>query len=191
MGSNYLTDPLVFLLEISFGLYIAIVLLRFWLQQVRADFYNPFSQAIVRLTNPPLRPLRRVIPGYGKMDAAALLLAYGLQLCLLIFLSQLQGGSLGLGGLLVLAVAELVGLALNILLFAIFVIVILSWVNPDGHHPAGAVLYSLARPVLAPISRALPPMAGLDFSPMAAMVLIILAKMLILPPLLQLARQLG
>jgi YggT family protein len=191
MGNGYFTNPLVFLLEVTFGLYIAVLLLRFWLQQIRANFYNPLSQAIVTLTNPPLRPLRRLIPGWGKMDVASLLLAYLLQLSLLILISLIQASPLGLGGLVVLAVAELIGLALNILLFSIFIIVILSWVSPGSYNPSGEVFYSIAKPVLAPISRALPPVAGLDFSPMVAMVLVVLAKMLIIPPFQQLALQVG
>ncbi len=191
MGSDYLINPLVFLLNVFCGLYIAIVLLRFWLQQVRANFYNPFSQAIVQLTNPPLRPLRRLIPGWGKMDIAALILAFSLQLLLLMVLALLQGSSLGLASLLVLTVAELVNTALNILFFSVFILVILSWVSHGGYNPTAEVFHSLAKPVLAPLGRVLPPVAGLDFTPMLAMVLIVVAQMLIMPPLLQLARSVG
>lgn len=191
MGSDYLINPLILLLNVFCGLYIAIVLLRFWLQQVRANFYNPLSQAIVQLTNPPLRPLRRLIPGWGKMDIAALMLAFLLQFLLLVLLSALQGSNLGLAGLLVLTVAELVDLALNILLFSVFILVILSWVSPGGYNPTAEIFAHLASPILTPLSRNVPPVAGLDFTPMLAMVLIMIAKMLILPPLLQLARTVG
>jgi YggT family protein len=188
MGADYLSNPLVFLLKTLLGLYILAVLLRFLLQQSHADFYNPVSQFLVRATQPALRPLRRVIPGVAGVDLAAIVLLLALQLLELAVVGMLQRGALmPLPPMLVIAVAELVDLTLNVYLIAIIVQAILSWVQP-GYNPATAILYSLTEPVLRPAQRFVPPIGGLDLSPLLVIVLIQLLKMLLLPPLYGLAR---
>jgi YggT family protein len=183
MESSYFTNPLVFLVQVLFGLYALIVMLRFLLQLVRADFYNPLSQFIVKATSPVLNPLRRVIPGVGGRDIASLVLAWlviGLEL-LLVFLISGQG--LQLLTSLLLALPKLVELTINIFLFSILIQVILSWVNPGVHNPAVSVIHSLTEPLLAPARRWIPPMGGLDLSPMAVMIGLVLLEMLLIPPL--------
>jgi YggT family protein len=188
LGTDYLSNPLVFLVKTLFGLYILAVLLRFLLQQSRADFYNPVSQFLVKITQPVLRPLRRVVPGIAGVDVAALVLLLALQLLELALVGLIQGGALmPLLPMLVIAVAELVDLTLNVYLVVIFVQVILSWVQP-GYNPATAVIYSLTEPVLRPARRIIPPLGGLDLSPLLVIILIQLLKMLALPPLYGLAR---
>lgn len=188
LGSDYFSNPLIFLIKTLFGLYILAVLLRFLLQQSRADFYNPVSQFLVKITQPPLRPLRRVIPGLGGIDVAALVLLLILQLLEIAIVGLLQrGGLLPLPPMLVLAIAELVELTLNVYLVAVIVQAILSWVQP-GYNPATAILYSLTEPVLRPAQRILPPLGGLDLSPLVVIILIQLLKMLLMPPLYGLAR---
>lgn len=182
-GGAYLADPAVFLIRTLLGLYAAVAMIRFLLQLTRADFYNPLSQFVVKLTTPVLRPLRRVIPGYGGMDLAALVLAWlikAAELALVVLLRGMERNPLGALGW---ALPELVGLALNILLFAILLRVILSWVNPDPYHPAAGLLDSLTRPLMRPARRLLPPIAGLDLSPMLVMVGLVVLEMLLLPPL--------
>lgn len=187
LGSDYFSNPLVFLIKTAFGLYILAVLLRFLLQLSRADFYNPVSQVLVKVTQPVLRPLRRVIPGIAGIDIAAVVLLIALQLIELVLVSLVQTGAVvSLLPLLVLAVAELLDLVLNVYLVAIIVQAILSWVQP-GYNPATAILYSLTEPVLRPAQRIIPPLGGLDLSPLVVIVLIQLLKMLLLPPLYQLA----
>lgn len=183
MGSNYLTNPLVFLIQTFFGLYILAVLLRFLLQWVKADFYNPISQFLVKITAPPLRILRRFIPGVGGLDLAALILAWGLKYIELLVIVLISSTTVSLLGPLLWAIPELVDLLLNIFLFAIFIQVILSWINPGSYNPASALLYSLTEPVLRPARRLIPPVSGLDLSPMLVMIALILLKMLLLPPL--------
>jgi len=183
MESSYFTNPLVFLVQVLFGLYAVIVMLRFLLQLVRADFYNPLSQFIVKATTPVLNPLRRVIPGVGGRDIASLVLAWlvlGIEL-LLVFLISGQG--LQILASLLLAVPKLVELTINIFLFSILIQVILSWVNPGAHNPAVSVIHSLTEPLLAPARRWIPPMGGLDLSPMAVMIGLVLLEMLLIPPL--------
>jgi len=188
MGSNYVTNPLEFLINTLFGLYILTVMLRFLLAAVRADFYNPISQFLVKVTNPPLLPLRRVLPSVGKWDTSALLLMLILQMLSFTLIALLRGGHLSIGGLILLSCAELLGLFLNVLLFSILIQVIISWINPGTYNPAVSLLYSLTEPVLRPCRRLIPPLSGLDLSPMVALIAIQLTKMLLLPPLYALAQ---
>jgi YggT family protein len=183
MTDAYFTNPLIFLIKTLFGLYIAIVVIRFLLQWVRADFYNPVSQFIVTLTSPVLRPLRKVVPGYAGLDLSALLLAWLLQAVELALLTWLLG--LDRNPLLALgwAIPELISLMINIFLFAILIRVILSWVNPDPYNPAVNLLDRITDPILRPAQRLLPAISGIDLSPMVAMIGLVLLEMLLLPPL--------
>ncbi|MBT3047275.1 MAG: YggT family protein [Candidatus Thiodiazotropha sp.] len=185
MGSSYLTNPVVFLVQTLFGLYILAILLRFLLQLVRADFYNPISQFLVKVTNPPLKPLRRIIPGFGGIDLSSLLLAWLLKAIELMIIIAIGGGSISLIAPFIWAIPELVELLINIYLFGILIQVILSWVNPGSYNPAVALLYSLTSPLLTPAQKILPPTGGIDLSPMLVIIGLILLKMLLIPPLLQ------
>lgn len=183
MSSGYLATPAVFLIQTLFGLFALVVMLRFLLQVVRADFYNPLSQFVVKLTSPVLRPLRRFIPGYHGLDTASLVLAWlikSLEVFLVVWVLSRSAHPLGA---LVWSLPELLALTINIFMFAILVRVILSWVNPDPFHPAVGVLNRLTDPLLRPAQRLIPPIAGLDLSPMAVVIALVLLEMLLLPPL--------
>ena len=181
MNSTYLTNPLEFLITTLFSLYILAVMLRFLLGAVRADFYNPVSQFLVRITNPVLVPLRKIIPSVGKYDTAALLLLLLLQVLSLVLLVVLRGASISFLTLLLIAVAELTLLLLNIFIFSIIIQVILSWISPGTYTPVGALLHSITSPVLGPIQRMIPPIAGIDLSPLFALICLQVIKMLIHP----------
>jgi len=185
--NGYLLNPLEFLLSTLFQLYITLVMVRFLLQWVRADFYNPVSQFVVRVTNPLLRPLRRLIPGWGGVDIAALLLMLLLQLLSLTLILLLRGHGIPLGILIPWSVAELVALALNVYIFAIIVQALLSWVNPGHYNPVSSILYSLTEPLLRPARRLLPPISGIDLSPLLVLLALQVVKMLVVPPLMYLA----
>jgi YggT family protein len=174
MGSNYVTNPLEFLISTLFGVYILTVMLRFLF--------------LVKVTNPLLVPLRRVIPSAGKIDTSALLLMLSLQMLSFGLIALLRAGQVSIVSLLILSVAELVGLFLNVLLFSILIQVVLSWVSPGTYNPAVSVLYSITEPVLRPCRRLLPPISGIDLSPLVALIGIQVVKMLLLPPLQQLAQ---
>jgi YggT family protein len=183
MSSSYLTNPLVFLVQTFAGLYALVVMLRFLLQVTRADFYNPISQFVVKVTTPVLQPLRRIIPGLGGLDPSALVLAWlvkVVELAVVALLVRLEANPLGA---VLWAIPALVALTINILLFAVLIRVILSWVNPDPYHPVNSLLDSLTRPVMRPAQRMLPPVGGLDLSPVLVMVGLVLLEMLLLPPL--------
>lgn len=188
MGGNYLTNPLDFLINTLIGLYILAVMLRFLLQWSRADFYNPVSQFLVTITQPALRPLRMIFPTVRGADLAAVALLIILQMLSLGIAYMLRGFPLQLGPLFVLAISELVRLVLNIYLIAIIAQAVLSWINPATYNPVIGLLYSLTEPVLRPARRLLPPISGLDLSPLIVVIGIQLLRMLLLPPLQQLAR---
>jgi len=188
MSGGYVANAGRFLLDGIFGLYIGAGMLRLFLQWSRADFYNPLSQAIVKLTNPVLRPLRRYIPAIGRVDTASVALVLVLQM-LNLWLSLTVAGAAGagFGGIFVLALAELLAKALYILMFAIFVQVVASWVAPGAYNPALSLVDSITYPLLKPLRSLLPPLGGLDLSPMVALILLQLAQMLLVAPIRDLA----
>ncbi len=181
MNNSYLTNPLEFLISTLFNIYILAVMLRFILGAVRADFYNPVSQFLVRITNPLLGPMRRIIPSVRQYDTSALLLMLLLQMLALTIIVMLRGASVPLLPLLLVAIGKLVVLALNVFLFAIVIQVVLSWVNPGNYNPVNALLHSLTRPVMGPIQRIIPPFSGIDLSPLVALLGLQVLKMLIQP----------
>lgn len=186
MDSSYFTNPLEFLVSVLFGLYALIVLLRFLLQLVRADFYNPLSQFIVKATTPVLMPLRKVIPGVGGIDVASLVLAWLVITLEQLLILALKGFGLALLDAALLALPQLLELTINVFLYSILIRVILSWVSPGNYNPAIGVLHSLTEPLMAPARRMIPPLGGMDLSPIAVMIGLTLLKMLLIPPLQQL-----
>ena len=191
MTGNYLNDPLAFLVNTLVGLYILAVMLRFMLQWFRADFYNPISQFLVRITHPVLRPMRRVIPSTGSIDTASIVLMLLLQFAALWIVFSMQGRAPAPGALLALSTWELVNLLLNVFLFATIIRIVLSWVNPGAHHPAISILESLTDPLLNPLRRVIPSAGGLDFSPMIVIFGIMFLKMLLRPMFMDVARMLA
>ena len=170
---------LAFLVQTVFGFYILAVILRFLLQWVRADFYNPLVQFLVRITNPLLAPLRRIIPSYRGLDLAAVVLAFALQAVEMLLITLLLSQPIGAGGLLLLTVLELLKLLINIYLWGVIIQVALSWFNPDPYHPAARVLAQLTEPVLRPARRIIPSISGVDLSPMLVVVALIFISLLL------------
>ncbi len=184
MTGSPLSDAGIFLVNTVFGLYILIVALRFLLQCVRADFYNPISQFLVTFTNPPLRFLRRFIPGFAGIDWSSLLLMLALQSLELVITGLLGPGQIpALPGLLVLSIAALLKLFIYIFFFAIFIRIIISWVNPGAYNPVTVILHRLTDPLLRPARRLIPPISGLDLSPMVVIVALQLMIILFIKPL--------
>jgi len=168
-----ITEILAYLVQTLLSVYLVTMLLRFLLQLVRADFYNPISQFIVRVTNPLVIPLRRVIPGFAGIDMASLLLAILLQLAAIVALLVINGLAAPNAFLLLSwSVLGVLGLLVNIYFFALLAMIILSWVAAGSRHPAIYLLYQITEPVMAPFRKVLPPMGGLDLSPILVFVLI-------------------
>lgn len=188
MGGSYVGNAATFLIETLVGLYILVVMLRFLLQWARADFYNPVSQFIVKATQPVLAPLRRIIPGFAGLDLAAVVFMFVLKFVELWLITAMLGIAPQIGGLAMLSIAELLGLAINVYVFAILIQVIISWVNPGMYNPVMGLLHSLNEPLLAPARRMIPPISGLDLSPIAVIIVLQLVSMLAVAPIRDLAR---
>ena len=162
---------LIYLLDFAFSAYIFIVLTRFVLQLARADFYNPISPFVLKATNPLLTPLRRIVPGYGGLDVAALVLVVILIILKALVIYGIKMGGLptgaGVGGQLVLyALRELANVLLNYVFWAVLLRVILSWVAPDPYNPVVRIIVQITEPIMAPVRKLLPPMGGFDLSPL-------------------------
>ncbi|MDI1229930.1 MAG: YggT family protein [Methylobacter sp.] len=191
MGSSYMADPAIFIIDSLFSLYILAVLLRFLLQWCGADFYNPISQFLVKVTHPPLKLLRRFVPSIGKIDTSSLVLVFGLQMLADFSILLLKGIAISIGALTILSLTQLVSLLINIFIYAVFARAILSWLNPGSFNAASSILNSLTEPVLDLCRKFIPDLGGIDLSPLAALMLLQLAKMVVLPPLHQLANLIG
>jgi YggT family protein len=173
-------NPFVFLIDTLFDLYIIVLMLRFLLQQVRADYYNPVSQFIVKATSPVVMPVRRIVPGFGGIDVATVLLIIAFICVKVVLVSALQGFGVSFAGLLLYSVHEFLTLAINVFMFAIIIQAILSWVNPDPYNPVYSLLSSITAPLLRPVQRMMPSMGGLDLSPMVVLIGLMFLKRLVI-----------
>ena len=191
MDSSYMTDPVIFVIDSLFSLYILAVLLRFLLQWCGANFYNPISQFLVKVTHPPLRILRRFVPPIGKIDTSSLVLVLSLQMLADFSILMLKGLTISIGSLTILSLTQLISLLINIFIYAVFARAILSWLNPGAFSSASSILDSLTEPLLGICRKFIPDLGGIDLSPLAALMILQLAKMVILPPLHQLASLIG
>ena len=156
-----------FLVDTLFDMYLMIVLLRVWLQLARADFYNPFSQFIVKATQPVVAPLRRVIPGYGGLDIATILFAVVVALLKVVTVSVMMNYGFDPLVMLISAVVIVITSVFKLLFWVLVLRAILSWVS-RGQNPIEAVMIQLTEPLLSPIRRILPSMGGLDLSMVVA-----------------------
>ena len=176
-----LNTAAVYVLQTLGSLYLLIVLLRFVLQLVRANFYNPLCQFAVKATQPLLKPLRRVIPSLFGLDMSSLVLAILVQLALMALTLLLTYGTTGnFLQLLVWALIGVTALFLKIFFFALIISVILSWVAPGSHNPGAELVNQICEPALAPFRRLLPNLGGLDISPILAFMVLKLLDMLVI-----------
>ena len=178
-----LNDAAIFIIKTLGSLYLLIVLLRFILQLVRANFYNPLCQFIVKATQPLLKPLRRVIPSMFGLDMSSLVLALILQMLLIAVILLLKGFMVNWLFLLPWALIALFSLFLNILFYAMIISVILSWVAPGSHNPGAELVQQITEPVLAPFRRIIPNLGGLDISPIFAFIALQLLQSWLIPRL--------
>ena len=163
----------LYLIQTATGIYLLIMLLRFILQLVLADFYNPISQFLVRATNPLVLPLRRLLPARGRFDPASLILAILIQWLGIIALLWMSGAALpAISLMLAWSVVGVLGLLVKIYFFALLGMIILSWIAPGASNPAVYLMYQITEPVMAPFRSVLPAMGGLDFSPILVFILI-------------------
>jgi YggT family protein len=165
-----LNQALQFCLEVLLGLFVFAALLRFYLQAFRAPYRNPLTDFVVSLTDFAVRRLRRIVPGLYGLDLSSLFLAWGAEIVLLLLLYGLKGFPVLTGGPQVFPVIAFLGLvhllrySLYLLIGAVFIQAILSWVNP--YSPVAPVLDSLTRPFLRPLRRLIPPVGNVDLTPL-------------------------
>ncbi len=176
-----LNEILHLLINTAAMLYTMVVLLRLFMQLARADFYNPLSQFVVKATDPVLKPLRRVIPGLWGIDFPSLVLAFLVQLLKFVLLLTLSGVGFVPVAYLLLALFGVADVALDLMFFAIIIVIIISWVAPGTYNPAASLLRQITEPVMEPFRRLIPPMGGLDFSPMIALLVIHIIGNIVLP----------
>jgi len=176
-----LNTAAVYVLQTLGSLYLLIVLMRFVLQLVRANFYNPLCQFVVKATQPLLKPLRRIIPSLFGLDMSSLILAILVQMALMAVTLLLTYGTTGNPlQLLIWSIIGVTALFLNIFFFALIISVILSWVAPGSHNPGAELVNQICEPALAPFRRIVPNLGGLDISPILAFMVLKLLDMLVI-----------
>ncbi|PCH56528.1 MAG: YggT family protein [Legionellales bacterium] len=168
---NPLTNALIFLTDTATTLYILAILLRFILQIVKADFYNPVCQMLMKLTNPLLLPLRRIIPGFFGLDFAALILMLFLEIVSLAIIAaiRLQVPSVFMAFT---AIIKLLLLTTNVYCFSLIIRAISSWFASHNTNPIIVIVYRITEPLLRPVRRYIPGIHGFDFSPIIVFVLL-------------------
>ena len=165
-------SALSYLIDTLIDLYVAAVLLRLLLQWVRADFYNPLCQFLVKVTNPVLVPLRRVIPSIRRLDTASVVLMLALEIFGVWIITRIGSISMTAQEIVVFSVTKLIMTLLMTYFFLIIVSVILSWVGRKMSHPATPLVFQLTEPILQPIRKIIPPIAGIDLSALFALIAI-------------------
>ena len=163
-----MNEAFLFLIDTFFNLYLMVIFLRLWLQWVRADFYNPLSQFVVKATNPLLIPMRKIIPSVGALDTACVVLALLVAMGKTVTLQLLFGG-VSLQMTLTGSVAVLISEAFSLLFWVVIIRAILSWFS-QGKNPMELILMQLTEPLLRPIRRIVPPIGGLDLSVLVLLV---------------------
>jgi len=164
-----------FLIEMLFGFFVYLLLLRFYMQWLRAPFRNPIGEFVAALTNWMVLPVRRVIPGLLGLDLATLLLAWLAETIMWLLLLLLRGVSLAgapgvaFGVLAALGAIELARLSLNLLIGVVIVQAVLSWTNP--HTPLAPVFDALTRPFYRVFRRFIPPIGSIDLSPLFVLII--------------------
>ena len=188
MRTDYASDTGIFLIDTVIGLYTLVVMLRFLFQLTGADFYNPISQTVVKLSNPPLVRLRRVVPSLPGIDTAAVVLLLILEMCRIAGINLLSGHSPAIVGLVLLSVGELLKLAIYIIIFSIFIRAMLSWFSGAGYTPVLRLMHTFTEPMLKIFRRLLPVTGGLDFSPIAVFIVFMVVLKIVVQPLLDFGR---
>lgn len=182
---SYLLNALGLLIDLAFNAAVTLLLLRVLAEAWRADFHNPLSQFVYRYTNPVLAPVRRVIPNWRRINLAALLLAWLAMLLKRWVLFAVMGIMPGVAGLLILSLAELLDFALMFYLILVFAWSLLSMFAVDQRHPVLRLLDAIVAPLMRPLRGRLV-VGMIDFAPMAVMIALLLARILIAASLLDL-----
>lgn len=178
MPSN-ITSAIVFIVNAITSLYLLVLLLRFWMPWLRADFRNPLAQGILRFTSPVVIPVRRIVPSFGRLDTATILVAFIIQYLTVLLLLMIIGQTAGIAAIALTAIVKLAVLTINLFVYAIFIRIILSWISQGQYNPATAIITTLTEPVLRPFRRLIPAIGGFDISPVFAIILLLAATIVV------------
>ena len=185
MGAHT-TNAVYFLITTLFDLYMGALLLRMLLQVVRADFYNPLSQLVWKITNPPVQPLRAFVPRWRQLDTAALAVLLTVAVIYVALVGWMFTTGISALSMVWYAVLKVLTLTVNLYTITLFAQAILSWLGPGVNNPAANVLWSLNEPLLRPVRRFIPSISGLDLSPLAVMLALqVLNRLIPLPFILR------
>tara|TARA_B100001250_G_scaffold381409_1_gene373683 strand:- start:1911 stop:2492 length:582 start_codon:yes stop_codon:yes gene_type:complete len=192
MSSTYFAQATIFLVELSFDIFILALILRYLFTVVRIDSFNPLSGLIIKITDPLLKPLRRTIPSYLGVDWPLVLVLFVLQAIEITLVTLVAtGGIPALAGLAILTIANLLRMVLYIYLFIILIQVIISWINPNAYSLITKIMQQISTPILNPVRKLLPSAGGIDFSPLIILVIINLLMILVVSPLLDWGQKLS
>ena len=189
--SGYLVSAAQILITFVFGAVMALFMLRLLAEMARVNFYNPICQFLFRATHVLVTPLRRFVPSVRRISLAPLLLAYVAAILKMLLLTLLTGVLPHVLGLLLMAVADLLDFILVLYMAIIFAAALMSMFAVEEQHPLVPFINQIATPALRPLRRMLPMLGGLDFSPAIAILIILLARLLLVQPLLDFAQRLA
>ena len=184
---QYITNASIYLVDVLVGLALYIVLLRFWMQWVRANFRNELGQFVISISNPIVMPLRKVVPSIKTIDTATLLLAYLIALLKFVTIEVLDKGTpipLQFPGALLAAAGVLLQASIYLFMAAIFIVIIASFLAPHSYHPILMVARSISEPLMSPARRIIPPISGIDLSPILVFLFLNLCLILVAGPLI-------
>jgi YggT family protein len=170
---NPINNVLDFLIHVLFTSYIYAIIIRMLLGLTRADFYNPFSQFILTITNPVLTPLRKILPSFGGIDTSAIVLILLLKFIELASRGFLFGKQVALEALIVPSIIGALNQVVNVFIFAIIILVVISWVAPHMHgqsNPMTSILRSITEPLIRPARKLIPPIGVFDLSTFAVLI---------------------
>lgn len=169
--SGHFTEAGLFLIKTVFELYLLVLMIRLILAYVHANYFNPITRFIVKLTQPLVHPLRRIIPNYRRIEFSTLLLIILFELIKVTLLFALTIGLPNGVMLISLAFTEALKLLLQTFFYAVLLQALMSWFQP-GETPATQLLRQLSSPILSPLQRIIPPVSGFDITPIPALLLL-------------------
>lgn len=188
---GYVADAGSLVVSTVFAIAMLVLILRLLLQVIRANFYNPICQLIYKVTNPVLMPINRVLPAWRGLNVGAIVVAWLLSCLWILVLAAISGVTLAAAGILMLGFARFLQFLLQTLFWVTLISVLLSWFSPDPRNPAVPLLYSIADIVLRPVRRVIPPLGGLDLSPIIALLGLQVLMILLVAPVQQLGTALA
>jgi len=188
---SYVNNAGLFLIDTLLGLYILLVLLRFWLHWLRGDFRGPVGELIIKATSPVITPFRSLAKSPQVWALICLTVTFALSVLKNLLISQLAGANPSIAGLLLFSLGEILRTSIYIFMVCVFIRIIASWIMPYGNNPLMNTIYSLSEPLMAPARRLIPSFSGIDLSPIAVFITLNLGLILAVQPIFDAAKRLG